>query len=180
MAEYLLNVPLVSQMNANEVMQKKYPDNIRRWSGENACWYASACMVAYHYEHGPRLGLPTVWHANAGLFPQDLSAFAKIEGLKAIAKPSTGLTSDALIQLLKTHGPLWAAGRYGGGGAGHAIVITGVKDAAVFYNDPWEPMAKTNTCEWIDSNLLVSLHALLARDPFAIKPPPDLIKQYAA
>jgi Papain-like cysteine protease AvrRpt2 len=180
MAEYFLNVPLVSQMVAGEVMQKKYPDNVWRWTGENACWYAAACMVAYYYEHGPRYGLPKVWHANTSLFPQDFGALAKIEGLKAITKPITGLTSDALIQLLKAHGPLWAAGRYGGGGSGHAIVITGVKDEAVFYNDPWEPMAKTSTCEWIDSNLMVSHQALLARDPFAIKPPTELIKRYSA
>jgi hypothetical protein len=171
MAEYILKVPLVAQMSEQDVMQQKDVNGVRRWSGENACWYASACMVAYYYEPGPRQGIPQIWLDNIGLYQYNISLLARVEGLKAVPKPRAGLTSDTLIDLLKTHGPIWASGSYGGGGGGHAIVITGVRDKTVFYNDPWEPRAKMTTCEWIDANLLSSPYAMLARDTSAVRPP---------
>jgi hypothetical protein len=172
MAEYILQVPLVGQMSEQDVMPQKDAKGVRRWSGENACWYASACMVAYYYETGPRFGVPPIWLDNLGIQAIDLSLLARCEGLMAVPKPSWRLTSKQLIELLKLHGPIWAAGKYGNSGGQHAIVITGVRNQAVFYNDPWEPMAKQTTVQWIHANLLRSKYAMMVRAPVKTLPPP--------
>ena len=113
--------------------------------GWMACWYASACMVSYYYRPGPRLGLPKVWQADAGLTLQAVNSLASVEGLKTIAKPAAGLTRDTIANLLRRYGPIWAAGTYLDGHpmAGHAIVLTGVQAPFVLYNDPWEPKARS-------------------------------------
>ena len=131
-----------------------------------ACWYASACMVSYHYRSGPRLGLPPVWSADKGLTVEAIDLLAKAEGLKPIPKPAGGLTPENVLALLKKYGPIWAAGRYLDGypQAGHAIVLSGVKGPFVLYNDPWEPKAKQRPWQWINANLLNLPNALLAKD----------------
>ena len=168
MAEYVLQVPLVGQKVGYDGTPLLQPDarGVNRQHGFMACWYASACMVSYFYRPGPRLGLPPVWQADQGLTVPVIDSLARTEGLKAVRRPAGRLTAENLISLLKTHGPLWAAGRFleGYPQAGHAIVLCGVKDSFVLYNDPWEPRAKRRGWEWIDGNLFRFSNALLAKD----------------
>ena len=168
MADYILQVPLVGQKvgyDAKPLMQMSVQGQMQQ-HGFMACWYAAACMVSYFYAAGPRIGLPPVWQADQGLTLAAIDQLARAEGLKSVPKPAGGLTSDNVITLLKTYGPIWAAGRYldGHPQAGHAIVLTGVKGPFVLYNDPWEPRAKQRSWQWINSNLLNLPNALLAKD----------------
>jgi hypothetical protein len=174
MAECILKVPLVAQMNEQDVMQQKDAKGVRRWSGEKACWYASACMVAYYHEAGPRFGIPDVWVDNMGLAEYNIGTLASTEGLMAVPRRGWRLTSKQLIELLRAHGPIWAAGIFGSAGGQHAIVITGVRNKTVFYNDPWEPMAKQTSVQWIHANLLRTKYAMMVRNPVRPIQPPFL------
>jgi hypothetical protein len=160
MTSYVLQVPLIGQAIANTGTR---PLPFKNGFGFNACWYAAACMVAYHHEAGPRLGLPDVWAEDLGLNFSKISALAKAEGLQAIPRPRGELNGDAWISLLKKHGPVWAAGNFGAGGGLHAIVITGVRDGIVLYNDPWEPAAKQRPWQALELLLLSLPDALLAK-----------------
>lgn len=169
MADFTLNVPLVGQKEGYDGQPLTQPNaqGQRVQHGFMACWYASACMVSYYYRPGPRLGLPKVWKADQGLTVAAINALAQVEGLVAVPRPQAGLTRDAVHDLLKTHGPIWAAGLYldGHPQAGHAIVLTGVQGPFVQYNDPWEPKTKKRSAQWIDAKLLNLPNALLAKDP---------------
>lgn len=145
MATVKLQVPLVGQK-----VGKK---------GSMACWYASACMVAYYREAGPRLGLPATWVADAGLSMGQIVDLAKVEGLIAVNPVPAKLTSDTVATLLKHSGPIWSAGYFLDGypTAGHVVVLTGIDGPLVHYNDPWEPRAKKRAVEWFDKNLLREL-----------------------
>lgn len=125
-----------------------------------SCWYASACMVAYFREAGPRLGLPDVWDANTGLSFGAVANLAKVEGLSVFPQPNVGRFSGAdLYAALKQAGPLWCAGMWYG--FGHAIVLTGVDGNKVYFNDP-APVDKgmknkKETVDWFNKKLLWSL-----------------------
>jgi hypothetical protein len=160
MANYILQVPLIGQRIANTGTQ---PLPLKHGHGFNACWYAAACMVAYYHEAGPRFGLPDVWAKDLGLDFREISSLAKEEGLQTVPRPQGDLNGDAWISLLKKHGPIWAAGKFGAGGALHAIVITGVRDGIVLYNDPWEPAAKQRPSQALEMLLLDLPDALLAK-----------------
>jgi len=108
----LLNVPWITQL------QKGSED-------PTGCWYASACMVGYAFEAGPRMGLPKLYSkplsdgrlghyatgssgasaANAN-HHQDL---AKNEGFEAVANCSTEhvYSLSAIEELLKNQGPVF-------------------------------------------------------------------------
>ena len=168
MADYIIRVPLVGQKTGCDGKTVTQPDarGQMKQHGFIACWYASACMVSYYYKAGPRLGLPPVWKADAGLTVAAIDQLARAEGLKAVAKPTGGLTAENVITLLRTCGPIWAAGHYLDGypQAGHAIVLTGVKGPFILYHDPWEPRAKHRAWHWINGNLLNLPNALLAKN----------------
>jgi hypothetical protein len=123
-------------------------------------------MVSYYYRAGPRIGLPRVWVADRGLSIAAIDQLAKIEGLKQVKRQADDLTPDAVVMMLKTHGPIWAAGHFFDGDprAGHAIVLTGVRGSQVLYNDPWEPQSKMRSWQWLSSNLMNLPNALLAKD----------------
>ena len=160
MVDFVLNVPLVGQKTGYDGKPLMQPNQHGQMQphGGMACWYAAACMVSYYFRPGPRLGLPPVWKADQGLSVSAINQLAMAEGLKAVAKPATGLTSEAVALLLKTYGPIWTAIR------GHVIVLTGVKGNAILYNDPWEPRAKQCTWQWLSSNVLNLPNALLVKD----------------
>ena len=99
-----------------------------------SCWYASACMVCYYREAGPRLGLPAKWEANCGIKLKDFISLAQSEGLKSIRSPAKSLTEKQLEVFLINNGPLWCAGRWDG--VPHIVVLTGVENGKVFINDP--------------------------------------------
>lgn len=103
----------------------------------SSCWYASACMVSYYREAGPRLGLPKVWQDNTGISLDKMSALARNEGLVAFPLPTSKTFTEATIfAALKKAGPLWAAGNWDDEG-NHIVVLTGIHDGKVYYNDPW-------------------------------------------
>lgn len=113
-----LDVPLVGQRLSDE------------------CWYASACMLAYYQEAGPRLGLPGVWKKNKGIMPADFARLAKVEGLSEVPLPSGAhhASADDICRWLTLYGPLWAAGYWYD--VPHVIVITGISGDTVHVNDP--------------------------------------------
>jgi hypothetical protein len=140
MTDIVFRVPLVGQKMGYDGKPLLQPDAKGNLSahGFMACWYASACMVSYYFRPGPREGLPAVWRADMGLTVAAIDELASREGLKAVPIPASGLSRDAIVQMLKTHGPIWAAGGFLDGypDAGHAIVLTGVQGPFVHYNDP--------------------------------------------
>ena len=130
-----LNVPLVAQRLSME------------------CWYASACMVAYFFAPGPRLGLPAQWQANQGITPSlgDFAALARNEDLAPIIAPNRVWSEKNLEVLLRDNGPIWCAGHWFG--PGHIIVLTGVDSTDVFFNDPDGGLAKTGAQAWFNQKL---------------------------
>src|SRR6266540_698244 len=95
------------------------------------CWYASACMVAYYFEAGPRIGLPKKWEANKGINPTlgDFTALAKAEHLVPVTALNRVRTEPELEKLLRASGPIWCAGLWYG--LPHIVVLTGVDSTKV-------------------------------------------------
>ena len=159
-----LRVPLVGQQHGYDGRQLMQPNRkgVMKPHGQMACWYASACMVSYYFRPGPRLGLPPVWAADAGLTVQAINALASVEGLTALSKPIGGVTRDFIADTLSRKGPIWAAVRLLN--YGHAIVLTGVRGQTLLYNDPWEPAAKLSTVSWLVGHLYNLPNALMVKD----------------
>ncbi|WNO10042.1 papain-like cysteine protease family protein [Teredinibacter sp. KSP-S5-2] len=129
-----LNVPLVNQLRSM------------------SCWYASACMVAYFREAGPRLGLPDKWNANSGINLNDFIRLAQAEGLQSVKSPTSNLTEQQLEVLLRNYGPIWCAGRWDG--VPHIVVLTGVENGQVYINDPNPAKGKrVETLTWFNQKL---------------------------
>ena len=164
----LLNVPLVGQKTRSDGKPLRQPNAKGKLEqhGFMACWFAAACMVSYYYKPGPRLGLPKVWRADAGLSLQAISALAQVEGLVPVQIPKGGFNAQRIYELLKQRGPIWAAGLFldQDATAGHVVVVTGIQDTVVHYNDPWEPEAKTRDAAWFRTNLLDIHGAVLVKD----------------
>ncbi len=117
-----------------------------------SCWYASACMVAYFREAGPRLGIPGRWTANNGVGLADFALLAQNEGLVAIKSPAAALTAQQLEVMLRNNGPLWCAGQWDG--VGHIVVLTGVGDGNVYINDPSPSVGRrVETVAWFNQKL---------------------------
>lgn len=139
----ILDVPLVGQRKNSDgtwLMLEKGNEGLQP-HGDMACWYAAACMVSYYRRPGPRRGLPKLWLKDQGLPPASIIDLAKAEGLIPLDRPEHDEdTAEWLATHLKTYGPIWASGAFRG--VAHVIVVTGVQDAVVFYNAPWEPAAK--------------------------------------
>jgi hypothetical protein len=118
-----------------------------------SCWYASACMVAYYFEAGPRLGLPKQYAANTGINPNlgEIITLAKAEHLEAVLASNRNWTEVGLERTLRDFGPIWAAGFWYG--SGHAVVVTGVDGNKVFLNDPDGGVEKEGTLGWFNQKL---------------------------
>ncbi|KER70694.1 papain-like cysteine protease family protein [Burkholderia aenigmatica] len=157
MVDFRLNVPMVDQRGVKKTKSGSKALN-------NACWYAAACMVSYFHRPGPRLGMPTLWQADQGLPPSRIPDLCAAEGLVALNQP-TVITPEWLAAVLKDFGPIWAAGHFldrpGQPEIGHVIVITGIRQRTVHYNDPEGPPARTmllatlDTGRWKPDGLLV-------------------------
>jgi hypothetical protein len=120
---------------------------------QNDCWYAAACMVAYYFEAGPRLGLPAKWVANKGINPTlgDFAALARVEHLEPISASNRVWDEKNLEVLLRKDGPVWCAGSWFG--LKHIIVLTGVDSTNVYFNDPDGGKAKSGTLAWFNQKL---------------------------
>lgn len=121
-----------------------------------SCWYASACMVAYYHEAGPRLGLPQNYMNNTGITAQEFIKLAKVEGFSGVYPLASTITAIQLETYLRRRGPLWAAGMWNG--FPHIIVITGVKTDTVYINDPDPSYGRaTRTLDWFNRKLCKNL-----------------------
>ncbi len=141
-----LNVPMVTQKR------------------QMSCWYASACMVAYYRQAGPRLGLPEKWKANNGIKVSDFIKLAQAEGLKSVQSPAIALTEQQLEVVLRNCGPVWCAGMWDG--LPHIVVLTGVENGKVFINDP-SPSKKqrVETLAWFNEKLCNNIKGCMMYQP---------------
>jgi hypothetical protein len=144
-----LDVPFVSQLNYGGGM-----------NDPTGCWYCSAQMVAFHFESGPRRGVPEIHSATghaatgsalatqrlttAGATKTEHELLAEREQLRAVPKCQTthNFTPDELEMMLREYGPVffyWMK-THGGHTYGHASVIIGTETrrstSSVIYHDP--------------------------------------------
>lgn len=135
-----LNVPFITQLGIGGNANLNDP---------TGCWYAGACMVAYSYEAGPRLGVPALYSmpitqpdgssaiGHWSITTAWLPTFKKNERLADLAggMPATAV---GLAQALKRFGPLWFGWikTAGTNTYGHVSVIIGVRGGTVIYHDP--------------------------------------------
>jgi Papain-like cysteine protease AvrRpt2 len=147
MASIYLDVPFVTQLGFGANKAQNDP---------TGCWYCSACMVAYYFEAGPRVGDPSLYH-NGGHDPiNDTTTLRKNENLVEVAYPATKQwTTGALADLLKKYGPQlisWTKTNSAGATYGHCSALIGVMDFAnqVIIHDPenapnsWMGLTKFN------------------------------------
>jgi hypothetical protein len=79
--------------------------------------------------------LSKVFLADSGVSPAQFVKLAKTLGLETVPSINMSYSWTALAELLRKHGPLWAAGYWYG--SPHIIVITGVEpDGRLYVNDP--------------------------------------------
>ena len=110
------------------------------WNDPTGCWYASACMVGYFFESGPRKGVPEIFHGGHEALSADWQDRLLIqrEHLRVIPRSDVyrAYTAREIEGLLQNNGPLLFYWRKNNA-YGHASVITGVDDAAgIVYHDP--------------------------------------------
>ena len=135
-----LDVPFVSQLDFGGNQHIDDP---------TGCWYASACMIAYAYEAGPRQGVPELWSMETVMadgsvrtshwaLPFEwLPTFVRNEHLVEL-EDGFPATAGALNMTVRFRGPLcmfWMK-THGGQTYGHASVIIGVDGDQVIYHDP--------------------------------------------
>ncbi|TAI61499.1 hypothetical protein CWO89_34790 [Bradyrhizobium sp. Leo170] len=100
---------------------------------------------AARFRPGPRLGLPSVWRADVGINGYQFDWLARIEGLERLKQPDDGFTHDFIAETLIARGPIWAALRLPSISGnetlrdGHIIVLTGLIEDMLCYNDPSYP-----------------------------------------
>ncbi len=137
-----LDVPFVSQLGFGGSLNRDDP---------TGCWYASACMVAYSFEAGPRLGVPQLYSrpitqpdgsAGTGHWAMELGWVPTLMKNEHLAKLDGGLPRDAgdLLLPLKKWGPLfvaWWKTNAKGQSYGHISVLIGAwLDGTIMIHDP--------------------------------------------
>ena len=148
----LLNVPFVSQLRSHGTTR----------ADPTGCWYASACMIGYYFEVGPRFGIPEIYARNLGngrighyatgsdearaLSPNHHQLLADREGLVPVphcASQAYNYTLDELEGMLRAQGPIFLYWRksHGGSTYGHASVIIGIHNSRkhgnhIVFHDP--------------------------------------------
>lgn len=157
-----LDVPFITQLDIGGHVKPTYAQAVKGEKPKTiddptGCWYASACMVAYYFEKGPRLGVPELYaraldaggqlgHYATGSGPANhLCAnhhelLAKREGLSPVPGCETekAFTIDDIESLLNGKGPIfmyWMK-THGAATYGHASVIKGTDAAGIIYHDP--------------------------------------------
>jgi hypothetical protein len=146
MTQIVLEVPFVTQLGFGD------PSNLK--SDPTGCWYASACMVAFSFEAGPRFGAPQLYKKGLGFYANgkrgagheaimpgsaDEDGFLKAEGLEKIPNPvGSSYAAEQLADLVRKFGPImfyWTKTAEGNE-YGHASVLIGVIGQNVIYHDP--------------------------------------------
>ena len=142
---YCLNVPFVTQLGigAHASGSGKGIDD------PTGCWYASASMVAFAFEAGPRLGVPALYKPGLGSEPApgggrqsrgghqvinvpSIATLKANEGLADVVEPADKKwTASRLEKLLRQYGPVFFGWRktHNGQTYGHASVIVGVSSS---------------------------------------------------
>jgi hypothetical protein len=91
---------------------------------------------------------------NKGLHNDFFQIFAKQAGFLAVDfDPKTPWDYESLSKELKSHGPLWCAGKFTPSGRLHVIVLRGVSEEKVFINDPSGPKRLIWSLNWFNKNL---------------------------
>jgi len=177
MASIYLDVPFVTQLGIGG--QRDDP---------LGCWYAAACMVAYYFEAGPRLGIPEKFNKqftapdgstyighSAATF-DDYKTLMKNEHLANVDKPDDKKwVGDGLAFLLRAFGPLsygWIKTR-DGVRYGHRSVLIGYdeKDKEVVFHDPENaPRSRMKLADWNTCFNWPNPYAMLRREgpPFRV------------
>lgn len=132
MASIYLDVPFITQLGYGQD---------KTLSDPTGCWYASACMLGYYFEAGPRLGDPSLWTPKGHKVIQDSKTLQKNEHLVEVAYPANkAWTLDALADLLRKYGPQLISWRktHNGNTYGHcsALIGTEEKGTQVIIHDP--------------------------------------------
>lgn len=168
---YSIDVPFISQWTGFA------GQSIDDWLG---CWYASACMVAYAYEPGPRLGVPSAygkqtapgggtWTGHAALLFPQFKKLAKNEGLVEVTDAASKKFTVAEIEaLLRSGGPiLFCYNKTRAGKTyGHAGCIYGAdaaKDEILFHDPEDKPRTKINNA-YLEARRLRFAFSMLHRN----------------
>lgn len=131
MASIYLDVPFVTQLGFGHNKSMNDP---------TGCWYSSACMVAYYFEAGPRLGDPSLYRNGGHDVIGDSTTLRKNENLVEVPyPPAKQWTSDALATLMRKWGPQlisWTKTNAAGSTYGHCSAMIGVDSSDVIIHDP--------------------------------------------
>jgi hypothetical protein len=157
-----LDVPFITQLGIGGHVKRPLlsrilgRDKVKSIDDPTGCWYASACMVAYHFEKGPRMGVPELYkqalgggqlghYATGSDSANKLSAnhhalLAERERLEPVVNCETDhqYSLSEIEQLLSSAGPIfmyWSKS-HGGQQYGHASVIIGTDSKNIIYHDP--------------------------------------------
>lgn len=151
-----LEVPFVTQLGIGSHVPAARRGTTQPHNDPTGCWYASACMVGYYFEQGPRFGVPALYKEILGggqlghfatgstqakrVAPFHHAQLAMYERLAPVPKCSRhhNYTLDELEELLRTRGPIFMYWQksHGGYTYGHASVIIGVSRNGIIYHDP--------------------------------------------
>ncbi len=172
---YRLNVNYVSQLGPGGAGGN--------FADPTGCWYASACMVAFYFEAGPRLGLPELYARDLGdgrrghfatgspqanaILANHHELLARREHLAPVphCAESYSYTAGEIEVHLRMGGPIffyWMK-THGGATYGHASVIIGVDDTRITYHDPENAPNSTMTIQAFNTNRQVWKYALMQR-----------------
>jgi hypothetical protein len=138
-----LAVPFVTQLQIGS----EVAGNSDAWDDRCGCWYASACMIGYFFEEGPRRGIPELCTMIYGeqLGHEKLIAFEDYrllmsrEGLKNIPESDKEqqYCASQIETLLASGGPiLFYWNKIGPRRTyGHTSVVVGCDENTIFYHD---------------------------------------------
>ena len=167
MPDIYLNVTFVSQLGFGD------PDNPQ--NDRTGCWYASTCMVACHFEAGPRLGLPEkfdpVKQGHAGMKNEDYPKLMANEHLVAIDLPAgKSWTADQIADMLRRYGPLsfgWNKTGKSGKSYGHRSVVIGydgTRTEVIFHDPEKAPNSRLSLADFNAKFRWSNPYAMLRRD----------------
>ena len=140
-------------------------------TSHNTCWHASAQMIWFywqgiHHRQGPMNTLAASYKSDMGVRPEQFVILAAKAGLKKVDYSFNTYTSAIIQRLLLQYGPLWCAGFWYG--VGHIIVLTGVDDNNVYFNDPAGGVRKTEEVAWFNNKLSKTVPGcIMYKDPHA-------------
>lgn len=136
----------------------------------NCCWHTSAYMIWLYWQKngkgaGPMNTVASSYEvaATKGIGPAQFITLAEKVGLYKMPVKNQH-SEDDLFKYLTIGGPVWSAGFWFG--AGHIIVLTGVGNGKVYFNDPDRGVKKDGTVKWFNEKLASQLQGcLMVKDP---------------